>query len=63
MPDDLSKKGPPDALRINVHEAWELTGWSKHFGITEAVLKQAVAAAGSMTADVKAWLKKSGHIL
>ena len=62
MADDLSKKGPPDAARINVHESWELSSWSKHFGVSEATLKSAVAAVGPMTADVRNWLKKNGHI-
>ena len=58
MADDLNKKGPPDGIRINIHEAWELRDWSRHFGITEQQLKNAVAAVGVMTADVKRHLGK-----
>ncbi|VUL89244.1 hypothetical protein PGKDCPLP_01723 [Stenotrophomonas maltophilia] len=58
MADDLSKRGPPDGIRINVNEAWELRDWSKHFNVTPAKLKEAVAAMGVMTKDVKRHLGK-----
>lgn len=58
MADDLSKHGPPDGIRINVNEAWELRDWSKHFNVTPAKLKEAVAAVGVMTKDVKRHLGK-----
>ena len=56
--DNLSKRGPPDAIRINVHEAWEVRDWAKHFNVTEAKLKEAVAKVGVMVKDVKAYLGK-----
>lgn len=58
MADDLSKRGPPDGIRINVNEAWELRDWSEHFNVTPAKLKEAVAAVGVMTKDVKRHLGK-----
>lgn len=58
MADDLSKRGPPDGTRINVNEDWELRDWSKHFGVPPAKLKEAVAAVGVMTKDVKRYLGK-----
>ncbi|ENB4188284.1 MULTISPECIES: DUF3606 domain-containing protein [Stenotrophomonas] len=58
MAADLSKRGPPDGIRINVNEAWELRDWSKHFNVTPAKLKEAVAAVGVMTKDVKRHLGK-----
>ena len=58
MADDLSKRGPPDGIRINVNEAWELRDWSKHFNVTPAKLKEAVAAVGVMTKDEKRHLGK-----
>lgn len=58
MVDDLTKRGPPDGLRINVNEAWELRDWSKHFGVTPEKLKGAVAAVGVMAKDVKRHLGK-----
>lgn len=58
MSDDLNKRGPPDGIRINVNEAWELRDWSKHFGVTPETLKAAVAKVGVMTKDVKKYLGK-----
>jgi hypothetical protein len=60
MADDLSKRGPPDAIRINIHEDWELRDWSTHFGCTHAQLKQAAEAVGPMTKDVLAYLRRQG---
>jgi hypothetical protein len=34
MPDDKSKSGGQDRLRINVNEDYELRDWSKKFGVT-----------------------------
>ncbi|MCD9098030.1 DUF3606 domain-containing protein [Luteimonas fraxinea] len=58
MADDLTKRGPPDGIRINVNEAWELRDWSKHFGVTPDALKAAVKAVGVMSKDVKRHLGK-----
>ncbi|MFZ4874944.1 DUF3606 domain-containing protein [Janthinobacterium sp. Mn2066] len=46
MSDDLTKRGPQDASKINIHEDWELTYWSKKFGVTKEKLSQAVKAVG-----------------
>lgn len=58
MSDDLSNRGPTDRSRINVHEAWEVKYWCKHFGCTEAELKAAVKAVGVSAAAVKKHLGK-----
>jgi hypothetical protein len=58
MPDNKSKSGKADRDRINVHEAYELRDWTKSLGVTEAVLKAAVAKVGPMVTDVKAELGK-----
>ena len=58
MSDDLSKRRPQDANKVNVHEAWELEYWSKHFGVTPEKLKEAVKAVGVMVSDVKRYLGK-----
>lgn len=58
MSDDLNKRGPPDGQRINIHEAWELRDWAKHFGVTEQQIKDAVGKAGVMTSDVARHLGK-----
>ncbi len=58
MSDNLTKKGPQDASRINLHESWEVSYWTKTLGVSEARLHQAVAAVGVMAKDVREWLKK-----
>ena len=46
MSDDLNKRSPQDASRINVNEEWELRYWTQKFGVTEEELKAAVKKAG-----------------
>jgi hypothetical protein len=58
MSDDLKNRGPADRSRINVHESWELAYWTKHFGVTEAQLKDCVSRVGVMVTDVKRCLGK-----
>ena len=58
MPDDLTKRGPADRNRVNIHEPWERKYWSNHFGVSEAELIAAVNAVGVMVADVKRKLGK-----
>lgn len=58
MSDDLSKRRPQDASKINVHEAWELEYWSKELGVTKEQLKEAVRAVGTSVAAVKRYLGK-----
>lgn len=58
MSDDLSKKGPADRSRVNVHETWEVRWWCKEFGCTEQQLIAAVKAVGVMAAAVRKHLGK-----
>lgn len=58
MADDLSKRRPQDASKINVHEAWELEYWCKELGVTPAQLKAAVQAVGTSVSAVKKHLGK-----
>jgi len=58
MSDDLSKRRPQDATKINVNEAWELDYWSKELGVTKDRLKKAVEAAGTSVFAVKKYLGK-----
>jgi hypothetical protein len=58
MSDDLNKKGPQDASRVNVHEEWELKYWSEKFGVSKDQLKKAVAAVGTSANAVKNYLGK-----
>lgn len=53
MSDDLSKRGPQDAARVNVHEDWEVRYWCKAFGCTEEQLRAAVKAVGVSAAAVR----------
>ncbi|HET6941452.1 MAG TPA: DUF3606 domain-containing protein [Sphingomicrobium sp.] len=53
MADNLKKRGPADAKRINVHEFWERRYWTKKLGCNEPELRAAVKAVGVMAADVK----------
>jgi hypothetical protein len=46
MSDDLNKRGPQDASRVNVNEEWELRYWTKKLGVTEEELKAAVEKVG-----------------
>lgn len=56
MADDLSNRGPQDAARINVNEQHELRYWTRTFGVTEARLRSAVAAAGTSADAVRKYL-------
>jgi hypothetical protein len=53
MADDLSKRGKPDQTRINVNERWEVEWWTKHLGVSEVQLRNAVKTVGPMVANVK----------
>lgn len=58
MSDDLSKRRPQDAAKINIHESYEVRDWCKKFGCTEAELKAAVKAVGVSAAAVRKHLGK-----
>jgi hypothetical protein len=58
MSDDLNKKRPQDASKVNVNEKWELAYWSKKFAVTPQKLKDAVRAVGPVATAVKKHLSK-----
>ena len=58
MPDDLSKKGPADQTKVNVHEPWELKWWTKALNTTEEKLKAAVKKVGASAEVVRKHLGK-----
>ncbi|WP_419487357.1 DUF3606 domain-containing protein [Chryseobacterium bernardetii] len=58
MSDDLSKRRPQDATKVNVNETWELEYWSKKFGVTKEKLKEAVKVVGTSAAAVQQYLGK-----
>ena len=53
MADDLKQTGSRDDQRIDVNQDYELTYWSKKFGITRDQLREAVAKAGPMVKNVE----------
>jgi hypothetical protein len=53
MADDLSKRGPADRSRINVHEEHERRYWCNALGVSEERLRELVDEAGVMAADVR----------
>ena len=58
MADDLTKRGKPDQIRVNVHEDWELRERSKEWNVTPQQIKDAVKKVGPMVTDVKRELGK-----
>lgn len=54
MPDDLTKRGQADRIRINVHEDHELQQWCQKFGVIPDGLKAAIAKVGPMADAVAA---------
>jgi hypothetical protein len=59
MSDNKKKPGNPDKSRINVNEKYELTDWSRKYGVTPTELKKAVAKVGTQASDVEAFLNKN----
>ena len=57
MADDKSNTGSPDRQRINTGQAHEVRDWSKKFGVTEEMLKTAVAQVGNAAKDVERYLQ------
>ena len=59
MADDKSKPGVPERIRMDVSEAYELSDWSRKFGVTREQLKAAVKAVGTNAADIERYLEAS----
>jgi hypothetical protein len=45
-------RGPRDRTRVDVDQDWEVTWWSKGFGVTVAELKSAIEQVGPLIADL-----------
>jgi len=58
MSDDLTKKAPQDASKVNVNEPYEVNYWCDKFDCTKAELKAAVKAVGIDADAVEKQLKK-----
>lgn len=61
MADDKAERGPADASRINVNEAYEMRYWMRSLRVTEQKLRSAVAAAGVRATDVGRYLGVPEH--
>ncbi|AUQ42324.1 DUF3606 domain-containing protein [Yersinia ruckeri] len=59
MADDKSKVGHPDKDLISLTQDYERRDWAKKFGVSEAKLKEAVAAVGHSAKKVEERLKKN----
>lgn len=58
MPDDLTKKHPQDADKINLSQQWEIDYWTEALHTTEARLRAAISKVGPYVSAVREYLKK-----
>ncbi len=59
MPDHKTKRGrQQDRRMINMHEDYELSYWSKKFGVTRDELREAVRKVGPYAVNVERELIK-----
>ena len=58
MSDDKTNRGPQDRARINVHEPYELSYWSKTLGVSPERLRQLVQTYGVSANTIKQVLGK-----
>jgi hypothetical protein len=56
MADNKKNTGKPDRDRISLSEEYEVRDWSKKFGVSEQILKDAVKAVGADAKKVEAYL-------
>ena len=56
MPDDLTKKRPQDARRINLDQDHEVRYWRNKFNCTKKELQDAVERVGNSAAKVQRYL-------
>ncbi len=62
MADNPIHRDGRDDVRNNVNQPHEVRYWAQKWGISEAVLRAAVAAVGVLVKDVEAWLRKQEYI-
>jgi hypothetical protein len=58
MPDDKADRGPQDRARINIHEPYEVSYWTKALGVTADQLRQLVQQHGVSADAVRRALGK-----
>ena len=51
--DDLTKKGPQDRSKINMHEPHEVKYWTKELGVNKEQLQKLVDKVGNSAAAVR----------
>ena len=56
MSDDLTKKIPQDANRINLNQSWEVEYWCSELNCTEDELREAVEKVGDSVDAVREYL-------
>ncbi|GAC1428777.1 MAG: hypothetical protein NVSMB6_28420 [Burkholderiaceae bacterium] len=59
MDDMSSGRVPAEPGRVDISEVWEREYWMGVFAISEEQLREAVAAVGSGTEDVKVYCEKA----
>jgi hypothetical protein len=59
MADDLSKRRPQDATKVNVNEDWEVNYWCNKWNVTKKQLTDAVKAVGTASAAEEKHLKNN----
>ena len=59
MADDKSNTGEPDRSRISLSEPYEISYWSKKYGVAANRLHAAVDAVGNSPDDVEKWLRQN----
>jgi hypothetical protein len=59
MSDDLTKRRPQVASKVNIHEPYEVAYWKQKFGCTHAQLINTVHAVGVGAHAVENYLKEN----
>ena len=62
MPDNLNKKRPHDATRINLNQSWELEYWCGALNCTEDELREAVEKVGDSVDAVTKYLARKKEV-
>ncbi len=62
MADNLKMKDARDDSKINMGQTYEVQYWTKKWGISEKILKEAVTSVGVQFEDVEKWLRRNGYI-
>jgi hypothetical protein len=58
MGDNTHSRGGSDRLRINLNEDYEVAHWTRKFGISREVLKDAIDEVGDHVHDVDEYLQE-----